>query len=379
MPMLTDASAKYRAYTSVALPDRQWPGARIRRHPIWLSTDLRDGNQALARPMTVAQKRALFRHLVKCGFKEIEVAYPSASETEFGFVRALVEDGEVPDDVWIQVLTPARAELVQRTFLAVAGARKVIVHLFNAAAPCFRETVFDKTKEEVIELATAHTVLVRALVERYRAQHGTRFRFAYGVEAFSQTEPEYVVEICTAVKNAWGLAGTELEDRIIYNLPATVEISPPNHYADLIEYFCRHMDGRDEMIVSLHTHNDRGTAVAATELGMMAGADRVEGCLFGNGERSGNVDLVTLALNLCTQGIPCGLDLSDLQATADITLRCTGLPVHPRHPYAGAFSGSHQDGTERGLGAQHAAAPAADNGGGGIQRLALDPADIGRT
>ncbi|KAI0669095.1 hypothetical protein C8Q78DRAFT_1080937 [Trametes maxima] len=340
MPMLADPSVKYTPYTPLDLPDRQWPARHIEQHPIWLSTDLRDGNQALARPMTATQKRTFFRHLVKCGFQEIEVGYPSASDTEFDFVRSLIDDGEIPEDVWMQVMTPARGELIRRTFDAIAGARKVIISLFNATAPCFRRVVFGKSKEEIIELATTHTRLVRAYVDKHSAQNGTKFRLIYGVEAFTQTEPEYVVEICTAVKNAWGLARSEWEERIMYNLPATVEIAPPNHYADQIEYFCTHMANRNEIIVSLHTHNDRGTAIAATELGLLAGADRVEGCLFGNGERSGNVDLITLALNLQTQGIPCGLDFSNMQETIGIYTRCTGLPVHPRHPYAGRIASS---------------------------------------
>ncbi|KAI0364159.1 aldolase [Pilatotrama ljubarskyi] len=388
MPMLTDPSAKYDPYTPIDLPNRQWPKRRVERHPIWLSTDLRDGNQALARPMTTEQKRMFFRHLVSCNFKEIEVAYPSSSETEFEFVRSLIDGGDIPDDVWIQVMTPARAELIHRTFEAIAGARKVIISLFNATAPCFREVVFGKSKEEIIELATTHTKLVRSLVDEHREKYGAKFRLVYGVEAFSQTEPEYVVEICTAVKNAWGLAGKAMEDRIMYNLPSTVEIAPPNHYADQIEYFCTHMEDRDEIVVSLHTHNDRGTAVAATELGVLAGADRVEGCLFGNGERSGNVDLVTLALNLYTQGIPCGLNFSNIQDTIDIVTQCTSLPIHPRHPYAGelvftAFSGSHQDAIKKGFEAQAVRhAKAAAEGlplKWSIPYLPLDPADLGRT
>ncbi|KAI0776579.1 hypothetical protein BD413DRAFT_469049, partial [Trametes elegans] len=383
-----EPSAKYAPYTPLDLPDRIWPKRRIERHPVWLSTDLRDGNQALARPMTSEQKRTLFRHLVHCGFKEIEVAYPSASETEFEFVRSLIDGGEIPEDVWIQVMTPARAELIHRTFEAITGARKVIVSLFNATAPCFREVVFGKSKEEIIELATTHTRIVRELAEEHRDRYGSKFRLVYGVEAFSQTEPEYVIEICTAVKEAWGLAGKEFEDRIMYNLPSTVEIAPPNHYADQIEYFCKHMENRDEIVVSLHTHNDRGTAVAATELGLMAGADRVEGCLFGNGERSGNVDLVTLALNLYTQGIPCGLDFSNIQETIDIVTQCTSLPIHPRHPYAGelvftAFSGSHQDAIKKGFEAQtvrhaHAAVHGLPQRWS-MPYLPLDPADLGRT
>ncbi|KAI1795264.1 2-isopropylmalate synthase [Ganoderma leucocontextum] len=384
----SDPSDKYGSYVPLDIPDRQWPRRRIEKHPIWLSTDLRDGNQALARPMTTDQKRVFFRHLVKCGFKEIEVAYPSSSETEFEFVRSLITGREIPEGVWIQVMTPARADLIHRTFEAIAGAPNVIISLFNATAPCFREVVFGKSKEEIVELATTHTVLVRSLVDQHREKYGAKFRLVYGVEAFSQTEPEYVVEICTAVKNAWGLAGKDPYDRIMYNLPSTVEISPPNHYADQIEYFCRHMEDRDEIIVSLHTHNDRGTAVAATELGILAGADRVEGCLFGNGERCGNVDLVTLALNLYTQGVPCGLDFSDIQATIDIVAHCTSLPIHPRHPYAGelvftAFSGSHQDAVKKGFEAQavrHARCAAEGRPlMWEMPYLPLDPADLGRT
>ncbi|KAI0640892.1 hypothetical protein C8Q79DRAFT_993218 [Trametes meyenii] len=358
--------------------------------------------------MGPAQKRAFFRHLVRCGFKEIEVAFPAAGDAEFAFVRGLVEGGDVPGDVWIQVLTPARTELVHRTFAAIAGARNVILMLFHAAAPCFRALVFGKSKRELVALATAHARLVRALADAHARRYGTRFRLLYGVEAFSQTEPEFVVEICEAVREAWGGAGTAFEDRIMFNLPSTVESAPPNHYADQIEYFCTHMKNRDEIIVSLHTHNDRGTAVAASELGLLAGADRVEGCLFGNGERSGNADLVTLALNLYTQGVPCGLDFSALAETVALYTRCTALPVHPRHPYAGelvftAFSGSHQDGIKKGLDARararEAAAAAAAEGEGEdgskgedkdtdkgkedaqkwtVPYLPLDPADVGR-
>ncbi|KAI0632627.1 hypothetical protein C8Q77DRAFT_1158106 [Trametes polyzona] len=388
MPMLADPSIKYTPYTSIDHPDRQWPSKRITKHPIWLTTDLRDGNQALPRPMNADQKRIFFRHLVKCNFKEIEVGFPSASDTEFEFIRSLIDSGEIPEDVWIQVMSPARAELIERTFAAVAGAPKVIFGLYNATAPLFRDVVFGKSKEDIIALATTHTRLVRALAEEHSAKYGARFRLAYGVEAFTQTEPEYAVEVCTAVKNAWGRAGTALEERVIFNLPATVEIAPPSHYADQIEYFCKHMENREEIIVSLHTHNDRGTAVAATEMGLMAGADRVEGCLFGGGERSGNVDLVTLALNLYSQGIPCGLDFSNIQETIDIVHQCTSLTVHPRHPYAGelvftAFSGSHQDAIKKGMEAQairHAQAVAEGRPlMWEIPYLPLDPADLGRT
>ncbi|EJD02253.1 2-isopropylmalate synthase [Fomitiporia mediterranea MF3/22] len=385
--MLSDPSVKYKPYTPLNLPDRQWPSKIHNRVPIWLSTDLRDGNQALAIPMTAEQKNIFFDHLVKCGFKEIEVSYPAASETDFNFTRSLVEKRRIPDDVWIQVLTPAREDLIRRTFESVAGAKHVIIHMYNATCPMFREVVFQNSKAQTIELAIKHTQLVRRLTDEYAEKFGTKFKYEYSPETFTQTEPEFALEICEAVKTAWGKADPG-EDRIIFNLPATVEIAPPNHYADQIENFCRNISEREKIIVSLHPHNDRGTAIAAAELACMAGADRIEGCIYGNGERTGNVDLVNLALNLYTQGIHPKLDFSDIQACIDIVNQCNDLPVHPRHPYAGelvftAFSGSHQDAIKKGFEAQtrrHAEAAAK----GELQiwdmpYLPIDPRDLGCT
>ncbi|KIK83217.1 hypothetical protein PAXRUDRAFT_832104 [Paxillus rubicundulus Ve08.2h10] len=351
--MLIDPSQKYKPYTPLKLDGRTWPTKTFTKAPIWLSTDLRDGNQALANPMTADQKLTFFRLLVKCGFKEIEIAYPAASDTDFSFVRYLIEHNEIPDDVWIQVLTPAREELITRTFEAVAGAKHVIIHMYNATCPMFRNVVFKNTEEQTIDLAVRHTILVRELTNQYGVSHGTTFRYEYSPETFSQTEVQFSVAICDAVKTAWGKAGTGNE-RIIFNLPATVEVGPPNHYADQIEYFCTHISERERIVVSLHPHNDRGTGIAAAELAVLAGADRIEGCLFGNGERTGNVDIVNLALNLYTQGIPPHLDFSDIQSVIDIVTKCNDIPIHPRHPYAGelvftAFSGSHQDAVKKGF------------------------------
>ncbi|KIM30971.1 hypothetical protein M408DRAFT_65910, partial [Serendipita vermifera MAFF 305830] len=383
-----DPSQKYKPYTPVNLPDRQWPSKVATTSPIWLSTDLRDGNQALANPMSIDQKTRFFRQLVKCGLKEIEIAYPAASETDFGFVRGLIEGGEVPDDVWIQVLTPARADLIKRTFESIAGAKNVIIHMYNATAPLFRSVVFRNSKEQTIALAVDHTNVVRQLVEEYEKKYNTNFRYEYSPELFTQTEPDFAVEICDKVMEAWGRAGEEKMQRIIFNLPSTVEIAPPNHYADQIEYFCRHVKNREKIVVSLHPHNDRGQGIAAAELGLLGGADRIEGCLFGNGERTGNVDLVTLALNQYSQGIATGLDFSDIQSVIDTVVYCNDLPVHPRHPYAGelvftAFSGSHQDAIKKGFEAQNARWSEAKLKGEpqiwDMPYLPLDPADLGCT
>ncbi|KAF9246405.1 hypothetical protein BU15DRAFT_85171 [Melanogaster broomeanus] len=383
--MLIDPSQKYRPYTPLKLASRTWPTKTFTGAPIWLSTDLRDGNQALANPMTADQKLTFFRLLVKCGFKEIEIAYPAASDTDFSFVRSLIENNEIPDDVWIQVLTPAREELIRRTFEAVAGAKHVIIHMYNATCAMFRDVVFNNSKDQTIDLAVRHTKLVRELTNQYATSHGTSFRYEYSPETFSQTELEFSVAICEGVKTAWGKAGTGNE-RIIFNLPATVEIGPPNHYADQIEYFCTHISEREKIVVSLHPHNDRGTGIAAAELAVLAGADRIEGCLFGNGERTGNVDIVNLALNLYTQGISPHLDFSDIQSIIDIVTQCNDLPVHPRHPYAGelvftAFSGSHQDAVKKGFEEQAArhARNLVDNEPQmwSMPYLPLDPADLG--
>ncbi|KXN86927.1 2-isopropylmalate synthase [Leucoagaricus sp. SymC.cos] len=337
--------------------------------------------------MTIEQKTLFFRQLVKCGVKQIEVAYPAASDTDFGFVRGLIEKNEIPDDVWIQVLTPAREDLIKRTIDSVAGAKHAILHMYNATSPTFRNVVFRNSKEQTVELAVKHTKIVKQLTEECTAKYGTIFKYEYSPETFSQTEPEFAVEICEAVKATWGKAGTG-EDRIIFNLPTTVEISPPNHYADQIEYFCSHISEREKVIVSLHPHNDRGTGIASAELGVLAGGDRIEGCLFGNGERTGNVDLVNLALNLYTQGISPNLDFSDLQTVIDTVTQCNDLPIHPRHPYAGelvytAFSGSHQDAIKKGFEAQkNRHAEAAAKGEPlywDMPYLPIDPADLGQT
>ncbi|KAI0345411.1 2-isopropylmalate synthase [Trametopsis cervina] len=385
MPMLADPSQKYKPYTPLNIPDRQWPSKVQRTAPIWLSTDLRDGNQALANPMTIEQKTRFFHTLIKCNVKEIEVAYPAASDTDFNFVRGLIEQNQVPDDVWLQVLTPAREDLIRRTIDSVAGTKKAIIHMYNATSPSFRSVVFGNSKEDTIALAVKHTKIVRQLTEECTAKHGTQFRFEYSPECFTQTEPDFAIEICDAVKAAWGKAGLG-DERITFNLPATVEIAPPNHYADQIENFCRKITEREKIIVSLHPHNDRGQGVAATELGLLAGGDRVEGCLFGNGERTGNVDLVTLGLNLYTQGVQPNLDFSDIQSVIDTVTSCNDLPVHPRHPYAGelvftAFSGSHQDAIKKGFAAQqkrHAEALAiGEPQYWDMPYLPIDPADLG--
>lgn len=339
--------------------------------------------------MSNPQKLRFFRHLVQIGFKEIEVAYPAASEPDFNFVRELVNGNEVPEDVWIQVLTPARADLIKRTFEAVAGLKNVIIHMYNATSCLFREVVFNADRQETINLAVEHTKLIRELAEQYAKSHGTNFRYQYSPETFSQTETPYAVEVCEAVKKAWlGSKGSvfadgRLEERIIFNLPATVEVSTPNCYADQVEMFCTSISEREKCIVSLHTHNDRGCAVAAAELGVLAGADRVEGTVLGNGERTGNVDIVTLALNLYSQGYSPNLDFSDMFSVIDTVTDCTGLPVHPRHPYAGelvftAFSGSHQDAIKKGFEAQQKREAAGDKIWS-LPYLPIDPADVGCT
>ncbi|TFY55085.1 hypothetical protein EVG20_g9450 [Dentipellis fragilis] len=384
--MLVDPSQKYKPYTPLKLDNRQWPTKTFTKPPIWLSTDLRDGNQALANPMTIEQKTTFFKLLVECGFKEIEIAYPAASETDFNFVRGLIDNKTIPDDVWIQVLTPAREDLIKRTIDSVAGCKQAIIHMYNATSPLFREVVFKNNQQQTVALSEKHTKIVRQLTEECTAKHGTKFRYEFSPETFSQTEPEFAVEVCNAVKAAWGKAGTEPMERIIFNLPATVEIAPPNHFADQVEYFHTHITEREKIYISLHPHNDRGCGIAAAELGMLAGGDRVEGCLFGNGERTGNVDIVNLALNQYTQGIHPNLDFSDIQHVIDVVTQCNDLPVHPRHPYAGelvftAFSGSHQDAIKKGFEEQtkrHALAR--KNGEKEIWEmpyLPIDPAELG--
>jgi 2-isopropylmalate synthase len=370
--MLPQPATKYRPFPPVALADRQWPGRTISAPPIWMSTDLRDGNQALFEPMNAERKMRMFRTLCAIGFKEIEVAFPSASQTDFDFVRKLIEDDCIPQDVTIEVLTQAREPLVRRTMESLHGARRAIVHIYNATSQPFRDTVFGMSKTEVIAMAVSAVKLVKQLASEHPE---TEWVLEYSPETFTATELDFALEICNAVTAAWGATPG---NKVILNLPATVEVAGPHIYADQIEWMHRNLARRDSVILSLHPHNDRGTAVAAAELGMMAGADRVEGCLFGNGERTGNVDIVTLALNLYTQGIAPGLDFSDINAIARTAEDCTRLPVHPRHPYAGdlvftAFSGSHQDAIKKGFAVQKSDAIWA------VPYLPVDPADVGRS
>lgn len=370
--MSVNGSAKYRPFPPVQLPDRQWPQAVITRPPIWLSTDLRDGNQSLFEPMDAVKKLQLFEQLVAMGFKEIEVAFPAASDTDYQFVRQLIEEQRIPDDVTIEVLTPARAPLIERTMQAIRGAKQVIVHVYNATSPLFREVVFRSSPEAVMAMAVDAVHLVKQLAERMPE---TKVRLQYSPETFSTTELPFAKAVCDAVTAAWQATPAR---PVIINCPATVEVATPNVYADQIEWMHRHLARRDSVILSVHPHNDRGTAVAATELALMAGAERVEGCLFGHGERTGNVDLVTVALNMLTQGIDPGLDFSDINQIRHCVEACTGIEVHPRHPYAGdlvftAFSGSHQDAIKKGLAAQSATAPWQ------VPYLPIDPRDLGRS
>jgi len=374
---------RYRAFSPVDLPDRTWPSRTVAAAPRWLSTDLRDGNQALIDPMTPARKRRMFELLVRMGYKEIEVGFPAASETDFAFVRELVESDAIPDDVTISVLTQAREDLIERTVQSIVGARDANVHLYNATAPLFRRVVFDVDRDECKAIAVRGTELVMKYAEELVPD--TDFGYQYSPEIFTGTELEYAVEVCEAVSDVWQ-PGPDRE--IILNLPATVEMSTPNVYADQIEWFSRLLTRREHSAVSLHPHNDRGCAVAATELALMAGADRVEGCLFGHGERTGNVDLITLGMNLFSQGIDPMIDFSEIDEIRRTVEYCTGLPVHPRHPYAGdlvftAFSGSHQDAIKKGLEALERDAAAA---GVPVSEhpweapyLPIDPHDVGRT
>lgn len=371
MPMLSNPATKYRAYPVLNLPDRTWPNKTITHAPIWCSSDLRDGNQSLIEPMSPEKKLRFFKTLVAVGVKEIEVAFPSASQTDFDFVRLLIEDGHIPEDTTIQVLTQAREDLIARTFESLKGAPKAIVHMYNAVSPAFRHIVFNQDKAGVKAIA----VHAAQLFQKYAAmQPETQWTFEYSPETFSATETPFAVEVCNAVLDVWQ---PNADNKVILNLPATVEVATPNVYADQIEWFARNIDYREHVIISLHTHNDRGTGVAASELGLLAGADRVEGCLFGNGERTGNVDLVTLALNMYTHGVDPKLDFSDIDAVRKVVEECNQLPVHPRHPYAGdlvhtAFSGSHQDAIRKGFAQRDV------DGIWEVPYLPIDPADIGR-
>jgi 2-isopropylmalate synthase len=369
--MLNNPATKYRPFPAVQLADRQWPGNTITRPPIWMSTDLRDGNQALIEPMSPEKKLRFFEMLVKIGIKEIEVGFPSASQTDFDFVRMLIDEKRIPDDVTIIVLTQAREELIRRTVESSAGARRAVVHIYNSVAPVFRRVVFGMSREEIVQIAVNGTQLVKELVA---AHPETQWGLEYSPESFSTTELDFSKQIVDAVSAVWQPTPAM---PMIVNLPATVEASTPNVYADQIEWMCRHLERRESLVISVHPHNDRGTAVAAAELAVMAGADRVEGCLFGNGERTGNVDLVTLAMNLYTQGVHPGLDFSDIDAVRQLVEECNELPVHPRHPYAGdlvytAFSGSHQDAIKKGFAQQKADAIWE------VPYLPIDPADLGR-
>ena len=366
---------KYRPFKVVALPDRRWPDATISSAPRWCSVDLRDGNQALAIPMNVAEKHELFQELCRIGFKEIEIGFPSASDTEFAFTRELIEKDLIPADVSVQVLVQAREHLIRRTIESLKGARRAIVHLYTPTNPAQREIVFGLSKEKVLEMAVAGTKLIRELTD---ALPETQWQLEFSPETFVLTEADYALEVCEAVSAAWGATA---QRRIILNLPLTVEAGTPNTHADQIEWFCRHLKDRASAIVSLHTHNDRGTGVAATELGLMAGADRVEGTLFGNGERTGNLDIVTVALNMFSHGVDPHLDFRNLGRIREVYERVTRMSVHERHPYGGdlvftAFSGSHQDAIKKGMdrrGKLGADAP------WDVPYLTIDPMDIGRS
>ncbi|HEV2211304.1 MAG TPA: 2-isopropylmalate synthase [Verrucomicrobiae bacterium] len=371
--MHKEPSKKYRPFPPVQLPERQWPSRKLEHAPRWCSVDLRDGNQALAVPMNVSQKLEMFQALVRCGFKEIEVGFPSASNTEFAFNRRLIEEKRAPDDVWLQVLVQAREELIERTFESLAGARRAIIHLYNSTSPAQRRVVFGMTKEQIIDVAVKGATWIK---ERLPRLAGTEVMLQYSPESFSATEVEFAKDVSEAVMEVWQPTP---QNKMILNLPDTVEVATPNVYADQIEWMCRHIAQRDSLIISLHTHNDRCTGVAATELGLLAGADRVEGTLFGNGERTGNLDIVTVALNLYMQGIDPHLDFTHLNELVEIYERCTGMTVPARHPYAGelvftAFSGSHQDAIRKGL------AEWANNGREhwDVPYLTIDPRDIGR-
>ena len=371
--MLTDPSQKYRPFPQVDLPNRQWPSATITSPPRWLSTDMRDGNQSLIDPMNAEKKRRFFDLLLKVGVKEIEVGFPSAGATEFDFISGLVRDGAIPDDVFPQVLTQARDDLIATTFESLRGAKKAIVHVYNAVSPAWRNIVFQMDRPQIKDIAINAAKLLR---DNAAKQPNTDWHFEYSPETFSTAELDFSLECCEAVME---ILRPTPDRPLILNLPATVEAATPNIYADQIEWMCRNISKRDSVVISLHTHNDRGTGVAAAELGLMAGADRVEGCLFGNGERTGNCDLVTVALNMYTQGINPGLDFSDIDEVIQTVEYCNQLPVHQRHPYAGelvftAFSGSHQDAIKKGFAVQETRNDRIWD----VPYLPIDPKDLGR-
>ncbi|OHE94802.1 2-isopropylmalate synthase [Colletotrichum orchidophilum] len=374
MPVLKDPSKKYKPFKPLSLPNRQWPDKVIDRAPRWLS---------LPDPMNGDEKWRYFKMLCELGYKEIEVSFPSASQIDYDFTRRLIEtEGVVPDDVFLQVLSPCRPDFIRRTVESVRGAKNAIIHIYLATSACFRQVVFGYSEEQTLELATECTKLVRSLTKDNPEASGTNWQFQFSPECFSDTDPDYALRVCRAVKAAWGPDKAN-DDRIIFNLPATVELSTPNVYADLVEYFCNNIGDREDVCVSLHPHNDRGCSIAAAELGQMAGADRVEGCLFGNGERTGNVDLVTLALNLYTQGTSPQIDFSDLNSVIETVESCTKIPVHQRAPYGGslvyaAFSGSHQDAIKKGFQNRQQQGLSNDEPWNGMPYLPLDPQDIGR-
>ena len=370
--MLKNPATKYRAFAPVGLKDRTWPDAVITRAPVWLSTDLRDGNQALVEPMDVARKMRMFETLVAIGFKEIEVGFPSASQVEFDFVRRLIEEDRIPDDVTIQVLTQARDHLIERTFEALQGAPRAIVHLYNAVAPVMRKVVLGLDEDGIVELATSQARRFKELAAHYP---GTAWTFQYSPEMFSGTELAFSRRVVDAVTEVWQPTP---ERKCIINLPSTVEHSTPNIFADMIEWMHRHLARRDAIVLSVHPHNDRGTGTAAAELALMAGADRIEGCLFGNGERTGNLDLVNVALNLYTQGVSPELDFSNIDEIRATVEHCNQIPVHPRHPYVGdlvytSFSGSHQDAIKKALAARR------EGDHWDMPYLPIDPKDVGRS
>ena len=370
--MLRNPSTKYQSFKPIDLADREWPNRVIKAPPVWCSVDLRDGNQALIEPMDAARKRRMFDMLVKIGFREIEVGFPAASQTDFDFVREIIEQRSIPDDVTIQVLTQARPELIARTYESLRGARCAIVHVYNSTSIAQRRVVFRTDRAGIVEIAVRGAIAVREYAERDR---GTEWIFQYSPESFTGTELDFAVEICDAVNAVWEPTP---HAKTILNLPATVEMATPNIYADQIEWFSRHVGRRDSVIISVHPHNDRGTGVAAAEFAVMAGAERVEGTLFGNGERTGNVDIVTLALNLYTQGVDPELNFSNINEAARCAEACNQLPIHPRHPYVGdlvftAFSGSHQDAIKKGLAAR------SDADLWDVPYLPVDPSDLGRS
>ncbi|GAF54844.1 LOW QUALITY PROTEIN: 2-isopropylmalate synthase [Psychrobacter sp. JCM 18901] len=370
---------KYRPFAfAPSLPDRTWPSKTIEKSPIWASVDLRDGNQALIDPMTIEQKMRFFKTLVDVGFKEIEIGFPSAAQVEFDFARKLIEENHVPEDVTLQVLVQAREHLIARTFESLKGAKRAVVHVYNSTSRVQREKVYGKDKAEIKEIAIAGAKLLQEYAAKYPE---TDWVFQYSPESFSQTETEYAVEVCDAVCDVWQ---PQQGQEVIFNLPATVEASMPNVFADQVEYFCRHLAQREHVIVSLHTHNDRGCAVAAAELGVLAGADRIEGTLLGNGERTGNMDIMVMAMNLFSQGIDPELDFSNMSEIVQVVSECNNLPLHPRHPYVGelvftAFSGSHQDAIKKNLSTTMKAIRAKQPNVWDVAYLPIDPAHIGRS